>query len=1483
MQVDPSPMNVGDGGTVSRESGAPNRVSGAMVGNPPQTLPPQLRGDVPHSQQGKLRIAPDCKMPDICSEAGHSNHCPEVPPSTQAGNGDPSSPPLNATQHERAGGLKPKSEGGPGFHGHQWTCGKKVAPEAALNSCQGGGVAPNKKPHAAAPSVISLPPGLQCSALFKPGQPVAFLPSTNFPSPLCKITLPPGLGQIATLREAVGSQFQKVPETEASLLRSYPYHFSVGRGPASEKRLPASKLRGGSGCGGKSSKLAPEVKTPAASVAPPSVTLPVQPQAPGSAPPTHFAPSPSAAVLANVTPQSRASAERASPYRAADTAQYLKLKTPPRPSEEYPDAPPNEARDAPLDLSSKSKRQSCGTKELQNNVATESHQRKRAQSAGFAVSPSFPLSPDAQRHAAALKPHSAKHSNHQTPEAAASRAKASPQLPAAGPPGTYVGVASPILASTLRSRDGKGAAFLDDLQALAKQETISIIDQGEQLSARAKKPPHPVKGTQHGKSSKLPNSACSAPSGPANSHGHRKSLVGKAGVQFSPKPSWLATSAPRDVPQGTPKVKRTAGGGDGGVFRSPRPTSPTRTEEETWGGSNKSPLSNLESIVKQKAMETSALTGEARSRLATPGPRRPENPGLISGFQQTAATGFLPFRPADKREPKPERLAFQGDPSPSGKRQEKQYLRDGEERPYFQKIPPPTPLGSGGSLGEGAEGSLPKQLCGDSEKEAPPSQRKLEGFGLSVVQGKSAIEKTQEEGKTNGTKDDPASKGKGAASKQKNPGLKKTSKGKTTSEDQKKTAVLKQPVGKQENTPKKKKSPSLAQENSRSKEAFSAPQEQAEKTCKGKSGGRDVTEPLSPSHANAGGDTCTAKSPQRLADKLGSVVSPALPGADSPKSPSPRPRRGHKRPEEALRNEWSLTTPPSPPLPPHPNPLSAARPPPSQTHSEPLRRRRGRPRVNPLPEDTEVGRGRLAQHSDVETHVSKKRRRCRNRKYQNGEYIVEKDKAVCLDKEERNTRQSTRVITDGRSGVYPRLNTSPGDRSPSPDLSPRRPLLTRSGSARRLDSQMLPEPKEKPAGKRKFKSKHLISDAEEQKKLKTKRGSLGKHPTSAIIDEESPEVKKPAVPFACPKSVPSSPPDRKGSVGKGGAPDLTPGRPVPPEVRRLIVNKNAGETLLQRAARLGYQEVVLYCLEKDVREVNRRDNAGYTALHEACARGWTHIIQMLLEHGADVNCSAQDGTRPIHDAVAADNLPAVWMLLNHGADPTLATYSGQTAVKLAQSASMKTFLKEYFTDLEGRADQDPGLQWEFYSSAVFETDQEPCWDFLLSVPEEEDGEERKEQDQERDMDSDCLLFEFSDEPLLPCYHIQVEVTQGFCNWFLMPDVLKRMKMSARIFRARYPHMEVASVSRAELKRQVSISQTCSAPSDLQTDEEEEEEQEQEEETDEGDATLVELVRCVPELQRLLGSSLHLLRLEEEEEEEDEEGVERDRKKSKSER
>lgn len=114
------------------------------------------------------------------------------------------------------------------------------------------------------------------------------------------------------------------------------------------------------------------------------------------------------------------------------------------------------------------------------------------------------------------------------------------------------------------------------------------------------------------------------------------------------------------------------------------------------------------------------------------------------------------------------------------------------------------------------------------------------------------------------------------------------------------------------------------------------------------------------------------------------------------------------------------------------------------------------------------------------------------------------------------------------------------------------------------------------------------------------------------------------------------------------------------------------------------------------------------------------------------------------------------------------------------------------------------------------------------------------------------------------YLILVFLCCRFCNWFLLTDVLKRLKMSARIFRVRYPHLEVVSLLGAELWRQVSVSQVSSAlASPYKGKNTEEDDEEEEEEEEEGH---VDLVRCVPELQRLLGSTIHILQEDEEGEE-----------------
>ena len=73
----------------------------------------------------------------------------------------------------------------------------------------------------------------------------------------------------------------------------------------------------------------------------------------------------------------------------------------------------------------------------------------------------------------------------------------------------------------------------------------------------------------------------------------------------------------------------------------------------------------------------------------------------------------------------------------------------------------------------------------------------------------------------------------------------------------------------------------------------------------------------------------------------------------------------------------------------------------------------------------------------------------------------------------------------------------------------------------------------------------------------------------------------------------------------------------------------------------------------------------YTPLHRAATLQDSHIIECLLEYGADPNARAGLEITPLHVAVAHDAGPLIQQLLHAGANPNATTSQGMTPLHWA--------------------------------------------------------------------------------------------------------------------------------------------------------------------------------------------------------------------------
>ncbi len=105
---------------------------------------------------------------------------------------------------------------------------------------------------------------------------------------------------------------------------------------------------------------------------------------------------------------------------------------------------------------------------------------------------------------------------------------------------------------------------------------------------------------------------------------------------------------------------------------------------------------------------------------------------------------------------------------------------------------------------------------------------------------------------------------------------------------------------------------------------------------------------------------------------------------------------------------------------------------------------------------------------------------------------------------------------------------------------------------------------------------------------------------------------------------------------------------------------------LFEAAGRGKLSVAQRKLERGA-NVNETDSFfGETPLHRAAKVGDAAMIQLLLNHGADVSAQTQYGDTPLHFAITGRNPDVIKLLLTHGANPSAKDVFGRTPAQCAK-------------------------------------------------------------------------------------------------------------------------------------------------------------------------------------------------------------------------
>jgi ankyrin repeat protein len=124
-----------------------------------------------------------------------------------------------------------------------------------------------------------------------------------------------------------------------------------------------------------------------------------------------------------------------------------------------------------------------------------------------------------------------------------------------------------------------------------------------------------------------------------------------------------------------------------------------------------------------------------------------------------------------------------------------------------------------------------------------------------------------------------------------------------------------------------------------------------------------------------------------------------------------------------------------------------------------------------------------------------------------------------------------------------------------------------------------------------------------------------------------------------------------------------------------------GNTALMEACHFADMPKISFLLRHGATPDEPRSPKGRTALMVACAY-WCGLdaVKLLVEKGADVNATAEDGSTPLMLAAMNEKQDVVDYLIAHGSQAAVKDAKGQTALDYAQKGKVEEYMIKSIKD-----------------------------------------------------------------------------------------------------------------------------------------------------------------------------------------------------------